>query len=204
MGLRVLVACEYSGVVREAFRKRGHDAWSCDLLPAEDDSPYHYTGDVLELLAIDLWRYRRSSFDLMIAHPPCTHLAVSGARWWKNKELEQAKALDFVSNLMLAPIKRIAIENPIGIISSAIRKPNQIIHPYQFGHPVSKATCLWLKGLPPLQPTDVVEPEWVTFPNGKRQSKWYYETSLAPHHLRGHLRSKTFTGIGEAMANQWG
>lgn len=201
--MRVLIACEYSGVVREAFRKRGHDAFSVDLLPSEDGSPHHYVDDIQDFLLRDKWRWG-SSFDLMIAHPPCTHLSVSGARWWKDKEKEQADALEFVSNLMLAPIPRIAIENPIGLISSAIRKPDQIIHPYQFGHPVSKATCLWLKGLPKLVPTNVVEPEWVVFPNGKRQSKWYYETSLAPHHLRGHVRSKTFTGIGDAMANQWG
>ena len=197
--MRVLVACEYSGVVREAFRKRGHDAWSCDLLPADDGSIYHIQGDIL--LYLDKWAHL---WDLMIAHPPCTHLAVSGARWWKGKEQEQAEALDFVSNLMLAPIPQIAIENPVGIISSTIRKPDQIVHPYHFGHPVSKATCLWLKGLPLLKPTNVVEPEWVEFPNGKRQSKWYYETSLMPHHTRGHVRSRTFTGIGEAMANQWG
>ena len=194
--MRVLVACEYSGVVRDAFRAFGHDAISCDLLHAEDDGHLHYQGDVMDIIDDD--------WDLMIAHPPCTHLSVSGARWWKDKQIDQEEALDFFSSLLNADIPRIAIENPIGIASTRIRKPDQIIHPYQFGHPVSKATCLWLKGLPPLEPTDEVEPEWVVFPNGKRQSKWYYETSLAPHHQRGHLRSRTFEGIAKAMANQWG
>lgn len=195
--MKVLIACEYSGVVRQAFRSRGHDAWSCDLIPAEDGSLYHIHDDIRE-------RFVWKDWDLMIAHPPCTHLAVSGARWWKDKEEEQAQALTFVQTLMDAPIPRIAIENPVGLISTTIRRPDQIIHPYHFGHPVSKQTCLWLKGLPPLQPTKIVEPEWVEFSNGKRQSKWYYETSLLPHSERGHVRSKTFTGIGEAMADQWG
>lgn len=192
--MRVLVACEYSGTVRDAFLRHGHDAMSCDLLPS--DSGPHYQGDVFDIV--------RDDWDLMIAHPPCTHLAVSGARWFKDKADEQREALYFFDQLWRADIDRICIENPVGIASSKICKPAQIVHPYHFGHPVSKATCLWLKGLPELVPTDIVEPEWVTFPNGKRQSKWYYETSLAPHDQRGHLRSKTFEGIAEAMAQQWG
>ena len=194
--MRVLVACEYSGVVRDAFRTFGHDAISCDLLPAEHDGHIHYQGDVMDII--------NDGWDLMVAHPPCTHLSVSGARHFYRKQTEQREALDFVRTLMSAPIDRIAIENPVSIISSRIRKPDQIIHPYMFGHPVSKATCLWLKGLPPLVPTNVVEPEWVTLSNGKRHSKWYYETSLAPHNQRGHLRSRTFQGIAIAMAEQWG
>lgn len=193
--MRVLVACEYSGVVRDAFNAKGHYAVSCDLLPSESFG-YHHEGDVLEILHYD--------WDLMIAHPPCTHLAVSGARWFHEKREEQQEALDFVYQLMNAPIPKICIENPVSIISSVIRKPDQIVHPYQFGEPVSKSTCLWLKDLPKLIPTNIVEPEWVTFPNGKRQSKWYYETSLAPHDKRGYLRSKTFKGIADAMAEQWG
>lgn len=146
---RVLVACEYSGKVREAFRKLGFDAWSCDLLPADDNSPYHIQGDVLEIL--------NDGWDLMIAHPPCTHLAVSGARWFKDKEAEQLEALEFVRTLLNAPINKIALENPISIISSRIRKPDQIIQPWMFGHGETKATCLWLKKLPKLTPTNVVD-----------------------------------------------
>lgn len=146
--MRVLVACEYSGRVRDAFLRRGHDALSCDLLPTETPGP-HYQGDVRAILG-DGW-------DLLIAHPPCTHLAVSGARWFKDKIQEQAEALNFVRLMLDAPIKRIALENPISIISSRIRKPDQIIQPWQFGHGETKATCLWLKGLPLLQPTSIVE-----------------------------------------------
>lgn len=146
--MRVLVACEYSGRVRDAFLRAGHEAMSCDLLPTEVAGP-HYQGDVRDVIG-DGW-------DLMIAHPPCTHLAVSGARWFKAKLAEQAEALEFVRMLMDAPIERIAIENPISIISSRIRKPDQIIQPWQYGHGETKATCLWLKGLPKLTPTTIVE-----------------------------------------------
>lgn len=158
--MRVLVACEFSGVVREAFRRRGHDAWSCDLLPAEDRSPYHYQEDVLGIIyssVIPEW-------DLMIAHPPCTHLAVSGARWFKDKQEEQREALEFVWKLLNAPIRKIALENPISIISSRIRKPDQIIQPWMFGHGETKATCLWLKNLSKLEPTNIVE--------GREQKIW--------------------------------
>jgi len=181
--MRVLVACEFSGAVREAFRARGHDAWSCDLLETEIPGQ-HIVGDVLGVIG-DGW-------DLMIAHPPCTHLAVSGARWWKDKAQEQADALEFVRALMAAHIDRIALENPISKISSAIRKPDQIVQPWQYGHGETKATCLWLKGLPRLQPTDVVE---------GREPKVHH---MAPGPNRWRERSRTYAGIAKAMAQQWG
>jgi len=146
--MRVLVACEFSGVVREAFRRRGHDAWSCDLLPAEDGSQHHFQADALTVAEIEYPR----PWDLMVAHPPCTFLAVSGARWMKDRPEKVEAGLQFVRDLMAAPIPRIAIENPISIISSRIRKPDQIIQPWQYGHGETKATCLWLKGLPKLTP----------------------------------------------------
>lgn len=182
--MRILIACEYSGKVREAFRKLGHDAWSCDLLPADDNSPYHYQGDVFDIID-DNW-------DMMIAHPPCTHLAVSGARWFKDKREEQAEALEFVQTLLNAPIQMIALENPISIISSKIRKPDQIIQPWQFGHGETKATCLWLKNLPKLLPTDIVE---------GRENRVH---RMPPSPDRWKLRSETYQGIADAMANQWG
>ena len=189
--MNVLIACEFSGIVRNAFRRLGHDAWSCDLLDQEQETPdlwnAHYKGDVLELL-----RDKSFEWDLMIAHPPCTHLAVSGARWFKGKQVEQARALDFVRALMNAPIRRIAIENPISIISSHIRKPDQIIQPWQFGHGETKATCLWLKNLPLLQPTNIVS---------GRSSRVHYES---PGPERWKNRSRTLQGIADAMAEQWG
>lgn len=181
--MRVLVGCEYSGRVREAFRKLGHDAFSCDLLESEDESHFHIQGDVLSLLT-DGW-------DLAIFHPPCTHLAVSGSRWFKDKVREQAEALVFVQMLMDAPIHRIAIENPISVISSRIRKPDQIIQPWQFGHGEIKATCLWLKNLPKLTPTNVVE---------GRDAKVH---RMPPGPDRWKNRSRTYLGIAEAMATQW-
>lgn len=182
--MKVLVACEFSGIVRSAFRARGHDAWSCDILPAEDGSPFHHQRDVREIL--------RDGWDLMIAHPPCTHLAVSGARWFKDKQREQAEALDFVRELLEAPIPRIALENPISVISSKIRKPDQIFQPWQFGHGETKATCLWLKNLPPLVPTNIVE---------GREARVH---RAPPGPDRWKERSRTFTGVAEAMADQWG
>jgi site-specific DNA-cytosine methylase len=181
--MRVLVACEYSGTVRDAFRARGHDAMSCDLLPTERPGP-HYQGDVFDILD-DRW-------DLMIAHPPCTHLAVSGARWWKDKLDEQAEALWFVAQLMDARIPRIAIENPVSKISTAIRKPDQIVQPWQFGHGETKATCLWLNGLPKLVPTQVV---------GGREARIH---KMSPGPDRWKERSRTYQGIADAMASQWG
>ena len=180
--MRVLVACEYSGIVRDAFKAQGHDAVSCDLLPSER-AGWHYQGEVENLLG--------EGWDLMIAHPPCTHLAVSGARWFKDKQQEQVKALAFVQLLLDAPIPRIALENPVSIISSRIRKPDQIVQPWQYGHGETKATCLWLKGLPPLKPTNVVE--------GREQRVH----RMAPGPNRWRERSRTFTGIAEAMALQW-
>lgn len=182
--MRVLVACEFSGVVREAFRRKGHDAWSCDLLPAEDGSQFHIQGDCLEVL--------QDNWDLMIAHPPCTHLAVSGARWFKDKQNEQAEALNFVKLLLNARIEKIALENPISIISSKIRKPDQIIQPWQFGHGETKATCLWLKNLPLLKPTKIVDGRIARVHN------------LPPSPDRWKLRSITYQGIADAMAEQWG
>lgn len=190
--MKVLVACEYSGRVREAFRNLGHDAWSCDLIPADDNSPYHIQGDVLEVL--------NDSWDLMVAHPPCTHLAVSGAAWFKNKAKEQAEALEFVRKLLNAPIDHIALENPVSIISTHVRPPSQVIHPWQFGHPEQKSTCLWLKNLPLLQSTDNVYGEMMKLPEKERQRLHY----LPPSEDRWKLRSETFIGIAEAMANQWG
>ncbi len=187
--MRVLIACEFSGTVRRAFRALGHNAWSCDLLPAEDGSPNHHQGDVL---GDELSRILDDGWDLMVAHPPCTHLAVSGARWFKEKAKEQADALEFVAALLAAPIPRIAIENPISIISSRIRKPDQIIQPWQFGHGETKATCLWLKNLPKLTPTNVVE--------GREGKVW----KMPPSPFRWKERSRTYAGIAQAMAAQWG
>lgn len=181
--MRVLVACEYSGTVRDAFIRFGHDAVSCDLLSTDVEGP-HYQGSVLDIIA-DGW-------DLMIAHPPCTHLAVSGARWFKHKQQEQKDALEFVQLLLDAPIPRIALENPVSIISSRIRKPDQTIQPWQFGHGETKATCLWLKNLPPLVPTNIVD--------GREQRIH----RMAPGPNRWKERSKTYAGIADAMAQQWG
>ena len=182
--MRVLIACEFSGVVRDAFLALGHDAVSCDLLPSESDGP-HMQGDVLSIVNDPGW-------DLMIAHPPCTHLAVSGARWFKGKEREQAEALEFVRALLGAPVPRIALENPVSVISSRIRKPDQIIQPWQFGHGEVKATCLWLKNLPPLVPADIVD---------GRVARVH---RAPPSPDRWKERSRTLRGIAAAMAEQWG
>jgi site-specific DNA-cytosine methylase len=197
--LRVLVACEYSGTVRDAFSALGHYAISCDLLPT--DSPgNHHQGDIFEVID--------DGFDLMVAHPPCTHLAVSGARHFHKKQKEQAEALDFVRRLMTANIRHIAIENPVSIISSKIRKPDQIIQPWMFGDPFQKTTCLWLKGLPNLTPTKIVDKgafhEWIDKKTGKkkRQAVWDME-AFKKGVDRGKVRSKTFQGIADAMAQQW-
>ena len=192
--MRVLIACEYSGTVRDAFRALGHDAMSCDLLPTEREGP-HYQGSVLDVLG-DGW-------DLMVAHPPCTHLAVSGAAHFARKKASgvQDEALDFVRLLLAAPIDRIALENPISIISSRIRKPDQIIHPWQFGHETTKATCLWLKGLPLLAPTNIVgKGDRQVYASGKSSPIWHAKTGGGS----GKLRSITFEGIAKAMAEQWG
>ena len=202
-GLKVLVACEYSGRVRDAFIARGHTAMSCDLLPTDVAGP-HYQGDVFDIID-DGW-------DLMIAHPPCTYLSVSGMHWTtrglRDPQLTE-DALDFVQRLMDAPIAKIAIENPISVISSRIRKPDQIISPYQFGHDASKKTCLWLKDLPLLTPTQMVEPRIVITPSGKPAKRWgnqcdnYGQDKLPPSADRWKLRSATYQGIANAMAAQW-
>jgi len=186
--MNVLVACEFSGIVRDAFRARGHNAFSCDLLPCESDPKWHFQEDIIRLLMMDV-----QPWDLMIAHPPCTHLAVSGARWFKDKREEQEKALGFVRLLLDADwIPRIALENPVSIISSRIRKPDQIIQPWQFGHGETKTTCLWLKGLPKLTATNVVD---------GREGRVHRES---PGPDRWKNRSRTYPGIAQAMAEQWG
>lgn len=193
--LKVLVACEYSGAVRDAFTRKGHFAMSCDLLPSEVPG-IHWQGDVREILGM--------GWDLMIAHPPCTHLAVSGAKHFaaKRESGVQQEALDFVKVLLDAPVDRIALENPVSIISTAIRKPDQIIQPWMFGHEATKTTCLWLKGLPPLKPTQIVGKgaRHVT-KSGRSLPEWY---NLPPSEDRWKIRSATFKGIAEAMADQWG
>lgn len=196
--MKVLVACEYSGAVRDAFRARGHDAMSCDLLPTDVPGP-HYQGDVQEIL--------RDGWDLMIAHPPCTYLSVSGMHWTRRGLRDEQlthDALTFVHVLMDAPIQRIAVENPVSMISTWIRKPEQIIQPWQFGHDASKKTCLWLQNLPPLRPTNIVEPRIV---NGRK--RWGNQTDsgqnrLSPSPDRWKIRSATYAGIAAAMADQWG
>lgn len=209
---KILVACEESQAITKAFRDLGFEAYSCDLLPASGGYPdWHIQGDAIA-------EAYSGKYDMMIAHPPCTYLAVSGARWLYNKDgsrneeryKNQAEALEFVQQLMDAPVKHIAIENPISVISSHIRKPDQIVHPYMFGDKASKSTCLWLKNLPKLEPTNIVEKgefvEWIG-KNGKkkRQAKWYLDTlekAKTPEERRT-LRSKTFQGMADAIADQW-
>jgi hypothetical protein len=181
--MRVLIGCEFSGTVRDAFAALGHDAWSCDLLPTEKPGN-HIQGDLRAVLD--------QGWDLAIFHPPCTHLAVSGARWFKDKLREQEDALEFVRLLLDAPIPRIALENPVSIISSRIRKPDQVVQPWQFGHGEVKATCLWLKNLPRLTPTNVVD---------GRHAKVH---RMPPGPNRWKERSRTYPGIAAAMAQQWG
>lgn len=184
--MNVVVICEFSGIVREAFKSVGCNALSIDLLPTEIPGE-HLIADVTTL-DNDFWK----QFDLAICHPPCTHLAVSGARWFKYKQKEQEEALEFVRYLMNLPVHRIAIENPISIISSRIRKPDQIIQPWMFGHGETKATCLWLKNLPILEPTNIVE---------GREAKVH---RMPPGPDRWKERSRTYKGIAKAMAEQWG
>ena len=195
--MKVLIACEYSGIVRDAFAAKSHDAWSCDILPTESPGN-HFQGDILEHLD--------KGWDLMIAHPPCTHLAVSGARWFtegKKPWSLQEDALNFVRKLLDAPIDKIALENPVSVISTKIRKPNQIIQPFEYGHDVTKKTCLWLKNLPNLKPTKIVKPD-IVLVNGKKMSRMHYESFKLPSKERSKVRSKFYTGIAEAMADQWG
>jgi site-specific DNA-cytosine methylase len=201
--MKVLIACESSGIVREAFRAMGHNAISCDTQPADDGSPHHAQNDVRNILDM--------GWDLMIAHPPCTYLSVSGMHWTtrglRDPQLTE-DALEFVQLLMNAPIEYIAIENPVGVISTRIRKPDQIIQPYQFGDNASKKTCLWLKGLPKLKPTKIIEGRTVVIPNGKVAQRWDNQTDsgqnkLGPSDTRWKERSKTYPGIAAAMAQQW-
>jgi site-specific DNA-cytosine methylase len=181
--LRVLIGCEFSGIVRDAFARKGHNAWSCDLIPSEKPRK-HFIGDITEILDY--------GWDMLIAFPPCTYLCVSGARWFKDRQREQFQALNFIQTLMDSPIKKICIENPIGVISTRIRKPDQIIQPWQFGHGETKSTCLWLKNLPKLIPENIVE---------GREHRIH---EMSPGKNRSMERSRTYPGIAEAMANQWG
>ena len=201
--MRVLVACEYSGTVRDAFRKKGHDAYSCDLLPTESDPAFHYQCDVRDVAGMD--------WDMMIAHPPCTYLCSSGLHWnrkFPERSQKTEEAVDFVRWLWSLPINKIAIENPIGCLSTKIRKPDQIIKPYQYGHDAAKSTCLWLRNLPPLKPTNYIEPKIIIY-NGRKAKRWANQTpngadktSKGPD--RWKTRSLTFQGIADAMADQWG
>lgn len=202
--MRILIACEFSGVVREAFAAKGHEVWSCDLLPTELPGN-HYQGDIFDILY--------EEWDMMIAFPPCTYLTVSGNKWFKpeyatrfpGRRKQQEDGIKFFLALANAPIHHIAIENPVGVMSSVFRKPDQIIEPYQFGFPTTKKTCLWLQNLPPLQPTNIVEPEWHVTKTGNRYPKWSmidackYPVGAA----RSKFRSRTFQGVAEAMAAQW-
>ena len=238
--MKVLAGCEFSGIVRDAFKKRGHDAWGCDLLPTEKPGQ-HIQGDVLAYLdglhlcpncggacesdhnsfqchkCERLWPltfpHKFIRWDLMIAHPPCTYLTVAGNKWFNseyktrfpNRQSQRDEAAAFFMTLANAPINKIAIENPIGVMSTRWHKPDQIIQPYQFGIPVRKSTCLWLKGLPKLKPTKIVSPELDYFPSGNCQSKWHTETGRIHDKLeRRKARSRTFQGIADAMAEQWG
>ena len=200
--MRVLVACEESGVVRDAFRKKGHMAYSCDLLPSNDR--FHIQGDVLKELDF--------GWDLMIAHPPCTFLCVTGNKWMKEEfkerfpdRLQQRKdSIDFFMKLWNCKIPKICIENPVGIMSSEFRKPDQYIHPYYFGEPHSKKTGLWLKNLPKLEITNMVEPKMYTYKDGRKDPIWHVETMKLSKEERSKVRSRTFQGIADAMAEQWG
>jgi hypothetical protein len=231
--LRVLVACEESQAVTIELRKLGHDAYSCDLLPCSGGHPeWHFNCDVFEIIANNggilqngKKALSKKKWDLMIAHPPCTYLAVSGARWfyhpedahlplterrphpkYPNRKKDQMEALEFFKMLLEAPIEKIAVENPIGVVSTQYRKPDQVIQPYMFGDEATKTTCLWLKGLPLLQPTLLVgKGERVEFKSGKSQPKWYSDAFVKARSAeeRRTLRSKTFPGIAKAMAEQW-
>lgn len=205
--MKVLVACEESQEVCKAFRARGHEAYSCDILPCSGGRPeWHIQGDVLQLLN-DTW-------DMLLAFPPCTYLTVTGNRWFNvdrygekalERIAEREKAISFFMSIINSAIPKIAVENPIGVMSTVYRKPDQIIEPYMFGEPFEKKTCLWLKGLPLLIPTDICEPpERVRFKSGKTMPGWYNDLWKLPKEERARLRSKTFTGVAKAMAEQWG
>jgi hypothetical protein len=201
--MKVLIACEFSGIVREAFRKRGHDAWSCDLLPTEIPGQ-HIQGDVLAELD--------NGWDLMIAHPPCTYLTTTGNKWMSDKFKvrfpdrwkQRQSAVDFFLKLYNSKVNKIAIENPVGIMSTCFRKPDQYIHPHMFGDRHAKKTCLWLDNLPLLKPTKIVEPEYYIYKDGRRDPIWHVESMKLKPQERMKERSRTFQGIANAMAEQWG
>lgn len=203
--MKVLVACEYSGRVRDAFAVLGHDAMSCDLLPTEAPGK-HYQGDVRDVLY--------EEWDLIVAHPPCTYLSIAGNRWFnedrygekaRKRKLDRLDAISFFKLFTQVECQKVAIENPVGFMSKAWKKPSQIVHPYQFGDAERKATCLWLKGLPLLKPTEIVEPEIIAYKNGKgTDSPWHMKTLSLPAEQRRKERSRTFVGIAKAMAEQWG
>ncbi len=210
--MKVLIACEFSGIVREAFRKKGHDAWSCDLLPTEIPGQ-HYRGNIFDIF--NDFSLIGGKPNILIAHPECTFLTVSGNRWMKSEYLnkfpdrlqQREKAKEFFMKMINAPVDMVAVENPIGIMSTEYRKPDQIIQPYYFGFPQSKATCLWLKGLPKLKPTNIVTPEWIIGKkDGKRYSGIPYISAKSFGKDSGikKERSRSFPCIAEAMANQWG
>ncbi|HDY88489.1 MAG TPA: DNA cytosine methyltransferase [bacterium] len=198
--MRVLVACEFSGIVRDAFTNRGHYTASCDFLKSEKPG-IHYQGDVIKIMD--------ESWDLMIAHPPCTYLTVTGNKWFGHARFpdryeQRDKAREFFMALINADIPKICVENPVGTMSSYYRKPDQYIQPYEYGHPTSKKTCLWLKDLPKLNPTEIVAPEYKYFKSGARVSSLHFETGKLPFDIRRQKRSITFQGIADAMAEQWG
>lgn len=207
---KVLIACEFSGIVRDAFIKKGHDAVSCDLLPTEKPGP-HYQRNVLRIIR-DRARLIEFNFDLMIAHPPCTYLTCTGNKWFKpefkdrfpDRQKQREAAVGFFMELWRSPIKKVCIENPVGIMSTRFRKPDQYIHPYFFGEPHSKKTGYWLRGLPKLEPTKTVEPEFYIYKDGRRDPVWHVETMKLPKEERTKQRSITFQGIADAMADQWG
>lgn len=199
--MNVLIGCEFSQVLTRAFRERGHDAFSCDLIPTEGNLEWHIQDDVLNHL--------KDNIHLFVVHPDCTYLTVTGNKWMKpeyktrfpNRIQQRQDAIHFFMKLVNAPIKHICVENPVGIMSTIYRKPDQIIQPYQFGHKEPKKTCLWLKNLPKLTPTNIVEPEYFTSKSGKRLASWYYKPSYTPE--RQKMRQRTFIGIANAMADQW-
>jgi hypothetical protein len=202
--MKVLIACEFSGTVRDAFIKRGHEAMSCDLEPTSVPG-LHYQGNVMDII--------NDGWDLMIAHPPCTYLTVTGNKWFKpeyadrfpTRHQDREDAAAFFMALANADIPKIAIENPIGVMSTRYKKPSQVIHPWQFGHEASKSTCLWLKGLPNLTPTNIVSKgEFITYKSGKRMTKWYADAASLSPKERAKVRNTTFQGIADAMAAQWG
>lgn len=192
--MRVLIGCEKSGTIRRAFRRLGHDAYSCDIQPADDKSKYHIQMDLFEVIREGWW-------DLLIAHPPCTHLAVSGAKHFSKKKKRQSRGVDFFLKLLNVDIKYVCLENPVSVVSSFIRPPDQIVQPWMFGDSFQKTTCLWLKNLPKLRPTKIVDRgKFVELPGGKKMPEWY---SNAKKSDRANIRSKTFDGMANAMAAQW-